>query len=385
MPSLVTTARGTGTLTTETRRTRDVSPLIAQLEGDAGPLVTLLMRLRSKAATDPKFEWFEDELLPRFDILGSTALTAAAASMVVTNYKYFRAGDLVKVNRAEIVRVTTTPTSTTVAIDRSIGATAAAAAAAGSQLHIIGNSNEENASSRALLSTIRQAKYNYCQIFRHPFGYTATAAATNTFGGKDPEVEKAKQLIEHKKDIELSFLLGEASEDTSGTHPERTTGGMEEFITTNVQDMGGTLTEAEFNDFMRRVFRYGSNERVCVGSPLFMTVMSNLAAGKLQTRNDEKIYGVTLSRYQSAGRVIELVEHKLLNNDSLTDLAGIAGWAFVLDIADLMIRYMNGRFTVLKENIQANDVDGRQDEYLSEVGLQLEQERKHGLATGVND
>jgi len=68
MPTLVTTARGTGTLNTETRRTRDVSPLIAQLEGDAGPLVSLLMRLRSKAATDPKFEWFEDELLPRFDV-----------------------------------------------------------------------------------------------------------------------------------------------------------------------------------------------------------------------------------------------------------------------------------------------------------------------------
>ena len=95
-PSLVSTARGTGVLTTETRRTRDVSPLIAQLEGDAGPLVTLLMRLKSKATTDPKFEWFEDELLPRFDVLGSTELSAAATSMIVTHYQYFRAGDIVR-------------------------------------------------------------------------------------------------------------------------------------------------------------------------------------------------------------------------------------------------------------------------------------------------
>lgn len=386
MPTLVTTARGTGTLNTETRRTRDVSPLIAQLEGDAGPLITLLMRLRSKAATDPKFEWFEDELLPGFDVLGATALTAGAASMIVTNYKYFRIGDIWMVNKAERVRVTATPTTTTVAISRAFGSTAAVAAAAGSQLMRIGNANEEGTTSRAMLSTQRAPKYNYCQIFRHPFGYTNTAAATAQFGQKDPVLEKAKQLIEAKKEIELSFILGEAKEDTTtGTHPIRSTGGIEEFIATNVQAMGGTLTEASFNDFMRRVFRYGSNTRVGLLSPLMATVMSNLAAGKLQTRNDDKTYGITLSKYQSAGRNIELVEHKLLNNDSLTDLTGIAGWGIFLDISDLMVRYMQGRFTVLKENIQANDADLREDEYLSEVGLQLELEKKHGMCTGVTD
>lgn len=385
MPTMVTTARGTGTLNTETRRTRDVSPLIAQLEGDAGPLVTLLMRLRSKATTDPKFEWFEDELLPRFDVL-SAAVVVADAHIHVTNYKYFRAGDIVRVNKDEILRVTTTPTTTEVATETLAGvASAATAAPNGSQLHIIGNSNEENATSRSLLSTIRQAKYNYCQIFRHPFGYTGTAMATDQYGQKDPEAEKAKQLIEHKKDLELSFLLGERSEYTGGTHPERTTGGIESFITTNVQGMGGSMTEAEFNDFLRRVFRYGSSERVGMLSPLLATVMSNLGAGKLQTRSDDKTYGITMTRYQSAGRVVELVEHKLLNNDSLTDLSGIAGWGILLDIADLEIRYMQGRFTILKENTQANDVDGRQDEYLSEVGLQLQLEQKHGIATGVTD
>lgn len=384
MPTMVTTARGTGVLATETRRTRDVSPLIAQLEGDAGPLVTLLMRLRSKSSTDPKFEWFEDELLPRFDVLAGI-LAAGDATMKVTNYKYFRAGDIVRVNKGEKVRVTTTPTTVDVAIARSIGSTAAAGAAVGNQLHLIGNSNAENGSGRSLLSTIRQAKFNYCQIFKHPFGYSATAMATNQFGQKDPEAEKAKQLIEHKKDLELSFILGEASEDLTGEQPQRTTGGIEEFIATNVQDMGGVMTEAEFNDFMRRVFRYGSNERVGILSPLLSTVFSNLAAGKLQTRNDDKTYGITLSRYQSAGRVIELVEHKLLNNDDLTDLSGIAGWGLFLDIADLQIRYMNGRFTILKENIQANDVDGRQDQYLSEVGLELQLEKKHGMATGVTE
>ena len=383
-PSTITTVRGTGVLTTETRRTRDVSPLIAQLEPDAGPLTTLLMKLRSKSASDPKFEHFEDELLPRFDVL-SGALTAGAATMPVTNYKWFRAGDIVRVNKGEKVRVTTTPTTVNVAISRSIGSTAAASAASGDQLHILSNSNQENATRRDLLSTVRQPKYNYCQIIRHPFGYSKTAMATDQYGGKDPDTEKSKQLIEHKKDIELAMLLGEKSEVTSGTHPERTMGGIEEFITTLVQNMGGTLTEAEINDFLRRCTRYGTSQRVGLLSPLLATVFSNISAGKLETKSDESTYGITMTTYQNAGRVIKLVEHKLLTNDSLADLSGIAGWGFFLDIADLMLRYMDGRFTILNENIQANDQDGKEDEYLSEVGIQMQQERKHGLMTGVTD
>ncbi len=370
--------RGTGVLDTEERRKRDVSPLIAQLEPDAGPLVTLLMKLKSKATTDPKFEWYEDELLPRFDTL-SANLLAADATMTVNHYQYFRGGDIVRINKNELVRVTATPTSSSVSIQRAFGTTAAAAATAGDQLHIIGNVNEENAGMRSLLSTVRQKKVNYCQIFRHPFGYTGTAAATAVFGQSDPDLEKAKQLIEHKKDIELSFVLGEPKEDTSGTHPKRATGGIHYFITTNVKDMGGQMTEAEFEDFLRILFTYGSSERVGFVSPLLATIINGFARGKLQTRADEKTYGITMTRYQNTGRVVELVEHKLLRNESLTDLTGIAGWGIFADISDLSMRYMNGRFTILRENVQSNDVDGRMDEYLSEVGLQLQLEKKHGM------
>jgi hypothetical protein len=37
----------------------------------------------------------------------------------------------------------------------------------------------------------------------------------------------------------------------------------------------------------------------------------------------------------------------------------------------------------LKTNIQANDADGEEDEYISEVGLALSQEKKDALAYGT--
>lgn len=382
MPTLVTTTRGVGTLDTETRRTRDVSPAMAQLEPDAGPLITLLSKIKKRATADPKIEWFEDELLPRFDVLGA-ALTAAASTMTVTNYKYFRIGDLVMVNRAEIVYVSATPSSTTVSITRAFGETSAAAASNGDQLMILSNTNEEGATRRALLSTQRVPVFNYCQIMRHPFGYTETARVTDTFAGNDEESEQSKQLIEHKKDAEYAFLLGERIENTAGTHPKRATRGCSNFITTNVTDAGGTLTETTFENFVRVCNRYGSNSKVLLCSPKLISVINGFGRDKLRTTDATKTYGISLSEYQNAGRKLYLHEHKLLTNSSLTDFNGIAGWGILLDISDLELRYMKGRITRLKTGIQANDADERIDEYISEIGLEMHQEKKHGLLTGV--
>jgi len=382
MPTVVTGVRGTGVLGDEDRRVRDVTPALAQLEPDAGPLITLLSRLKKRVATDPKIEWYEDELLPRFDLLAG-ALTAGATTMTVTNYKYFRKGDLVKVNKKEIVYVSATPTSTTVTITRAFGETVAAAASTNDQLWIIGNTNEEGATGRDIISTQRAAKFNYLQIFRDPFGFTRTQIGTKQFAGQDKDAEMAKQLIEHKKSIELSLWFGERAENTSGTHPKRTTRGVVKWISTNVKD-DADLTETELEDFLRPIFRYGSKEKILFCSPKVIQVINSFGREKLQTRSDEKTYGITMTQYQNAGRKVMLVEHQLFTNDSLSDLTGVAGYGVCLDIQDLEVRYLQGApLARLSMNIQANDVDGEQHEYISEVGLELHQERKHGLLTGV--
>ena len=379
--TVVQGVRNTSQADTETRRKRDVTASLQKLEPNAAPLITLLSRLRARAATDPKIEWFEDELLPRFDLLDA-ALTAGATTMTVVNYKYFRAGDLVRVNKKEIVRVSVTPTTTTVTIVRATGETAAQSASSGQQLHILSNTNQEGATRRALLSTQKTAVFNYCQIVRTPFGVTNTEDATETYAGKDMDEERANAMIEHKKDLEYAFLFGERKEDTPGTHPLRTTRGITKFISTNVKNVA-QLTEPEFEDWLRVCFRYGSREKLILCSPKLIQIINSFGREKLETRTDEKTYGITMTKYQNAGRTVMLVEHQLFTNDSLNDLTGIAGYGLLLDIADLEMRYLKGRQVKLNENIQANDEDSRIDEYISECGLEAHLEKKHGLLTGV--
>src|SRR3990167_2205179 len=97
----------------------------------------------------------------------------------------------------------------------------------------------------------------------------------------------------------------------------------------------------------------------------------------------DKTYGITINQYMSTGREVMMVEHFLLENSDLNDLSGLAGYSIVLDMEDIVMRYIGPRVAELQTNIQENDRDGRRDQFLSEVGLEARLEKKHALLTGV--
>lgn len=377
-------ARNTEHLNTETRRVRDVEDMLQQLEPDAGPLTTILSRLSADTATDVKVEWFEDQLLPDFDVLAA-ALTSSASTMTVTNYKYFRSGDLVCVANAEIVRVSATPSSTTVSITRAFGSTSAASAAINSALHILSDAGAEFDTYRDQLSTQKVPKYNYVQDLATPMSFTAAELACDTFAGKDLPQEHAKGLIEHKKKMEKALLLGEPYNSTGGSYPIRAAGGVVYFISTNIKDCAGGFSEAEFEDFLRICFRYGSREKLILCSPKLIQSINGFSRSKLQTTSDESTYGVTLTEFKNAGRRVMLAEEMLLTNSSLNDLTGIAGYGILVDPNNLKLAYLQGNGTELAENVQNPGVKGRIDEYRTSFSLKCFLEQTHGLLTGVTE
>lgn len=382
--TVVQGVRDVQTVGNETRRSRDVWPSLLQLEPDAGPITTITMKTRKKSATDPRIEWFEDQLLPRFDSL-TAILQVGDVAFSTANPTFYRAGDLVRVNQNEIVLVTATPAAgaATVAITRAYGEIAAAQAAQTSQLHIIGNTNQEGAGARSLLTTVRVPQFNYCQIIRDPFALTKTAKVTKTFAGQDWSEEQMKQLIEHKKHIELSFIMGQRKEDTTGLHPQRTTRGLERSIQSFVLDAGGPLSEAVFDGFNRTAFRYGKKTKLFIYAPIIAQALDGFAKGKMRIIDKEKSYGLSLSSYETSHGTLLLHKHEQMINLDLNDFTGIGGEGLVLDIDDVMMRYMEGRMAIHNENIQANDADLREDEYLSEVGLELHLEARHAKVMNV--
>lgn len=383
--SVVQTTTGQST---EGRAVRVVAPKIHELEPDKYPLCVVLTKAHGRLVSsgNKKVEWLEDELTPQFDTLAA-ALTAVATSMTVTDYTKFVKGMLVRVNKQEIVRVTAAA-SASVSITRAVGETAAAAASSGDQLHIIGMSYEEGAALGTILATVKTNPYNYMDITRTPFGWTGTAQESDVYGQGDKEYDRAKGIVEHCRDLEKKLILSERSLTASGgvdSKEHRTMRGIHHWITTNVQDENGDLTEAEFDEFVRKSFRYGSKKKLGLMSGKTVNIINDFAKGRIQMKPVDAKYGLALKSYISAFGDLDLMYHPLLENNSLTDLTGLAGTSYILDVSNLSIQHMPNRYMVHRMDVGTPGDDSKTEEVLSECTLAVALEKAHGKLTGVTE
>ena len=369
---MINTIRSTGNVIA-VRRVVDMAKKIDVLEPDSAPLLTLTKKIDKKAAINPKFNWMEEESLTKYDTVNfSTNYTSGATEVRVDNVTRFRAGDVVKdVSTGEQLLVTALAGTDSLTVLRGWGSTSATTISDGEYLAIVGNANEEFASKRVPKVMDQVEKTNYTQIFRTPFGISGTADNSEMYGGGDLAHQRMTQMIEHEKEIERSFWFGEPKEYTSGTHPRRATGGVDYWITTNATDATGTLTESEFEDFLRTGFRYGSKTKWLFAAPLIIQAINSWAKDNIRILPKEKTFGINLAQWVTPFGTVNLV----LNN-LFTETPTFAGYAYLIDPEQLTYRFMQNRDTRLKTNIQANDADGEEDEYITEAGLQFMQEKK---------
>lgn len=375
---MISTIRSTSNVLAD-RRVIDISKKIDVLEPDSAPLVQLTKKLGKRVAINPKFNWMEEESLDRVDAVNySTGYTAGATSIAVDTGTLFRAGDVVKdINTGEQLLVTAVSTND-LTVTRAFGTTSATTITDNDVLLIIGSAYEEGATKGTPKVGDQTEKTNYTQIFRTPFGITATADASEMYGGKDLKHQRMMQLIEHQKDIERAFWFGEPKEITSGTHPRRATGGVDYWISTNLTDGGGTLTEIEFETFLRTGFRYGSKVKWLFASPIVVAAVNFWAKGALRLAPKDKTYGLSVMQWVSPFGLVNIVLQNIF-----TETTTYSGYAYLLDMEGKEYRYLTGRDTRLKTNIQANDADSEEDEYISECGLEHRQEKKDALLYNV--
>lgn len=280
--------------------------------------------------------------------------------------------------------VTSPSTITLASTGRAFGTTAAATFLSGDSLFIIGNANEENASTRNVNTTKTSTQSNYCQIFRTPISVSGTESASDTYGEADLPYQRKKKAIEHARDIEKAFIFGE-KKATTGTngHPKRATGGVLEFILSGgsyVQDQGGPLTAPDMNIFLREGFTYNAGgKKILMCGGIVLNAISEIARGQLQDASVKgNTYGISISTWVSPFGTIDIVQNPMLVND-------YAGYAFLLDSESFRYRYMKGRDTTLRLNIQAPDIDGEVDEYLTECGLERKNAPLCALLKGCTD
>ena len=401
MPNIVG-QRGTASYgaTGSLERKLDVSGKVFLLEPFNHPLITLLtsikapvpgvnyksVNLKKRKVKDPEFVWFED-------VYGGTRTTISAGTPIaannqltfsVTNASLFTKWDIIKIVAAageEQLRVTDVNTSTnvlTVTRNFSASGTALAAAAAGSYVYLLASASAEGASARDANTTSKTRVTNYCQIHRTPLSLTNTQINTEMWTGNELSFQHSKKAVEHALGIERSLWFGEKKEDLTGTQPIRTSGGILEEINGKgasfIEDANGALDESTWLSFLEKGFNYGSTKKYLFASGRILNAINGFARGNLRVSPTDKTYGITITTYQSPFGDVQLIRNPLFTQD-------YSDKAVLLDLDT--VEYCFLRDTALRQNIQANDADGRIDEYLTEAGMARYNFEKNALLTGV--
>lgn len=377
MPTVQSGQQNTNTVLSN-RKIIDMAPKIALLEDKVAPFTKALSMTKKKPAKSNQVWWLEDELRPRKSTCNGGATNVATTVNVATGEgQYFRAGDVVRCGRTGENLYVTSVSTDALTVTRSIGAVAAAAIASGEELWILSNAAMEGTTLGTVKIVQQTAVSNYTQIQRDPYSFSETEMAIDLYGGGEPNYEKGKKYIEHMRALENTLFYGQRDLNTGGAAPIGYAGGLIDYISTNVNNVGGSLSQATFESNLQTAFRYGSPNKVLFAAPVYGRAISAFALGKVNVNQQGKSqkYGIEVTTYTShLGYEVDIVichqwgDFATSNNES-------ASRAFLVDMEKVTLRPL--RDTKHLADRQAPDTDGISAEYLTEWTLQVENQQAH--------
>ncbi len=267
---------------------------------------------------------------------------------------------------------------------------------------IIGNLNPEGGEMPDAIALNPTKVYNLTQIFRTPLSITRTARKTKLRTGEQYQKAKSEALEMHSWEMELAFLWGIRTENIGDNgKPERTTMGVINFIrqyaaancddyTLNATFHGQTWVtggETWLKALLEQIFRYGADSKLCLCGSGFLLGIDALAqaSGQIQIAPAQKVYGMQIREWLTPFGSIYMKTHPLFSYDATTRNMGIIleprelGYRFIDDTAF----YGESSQKTHPEGYGQRRVDGTNEEFLTECGLEFGLPQKCAVLNGV--
>ncbi len=384
--------------------------------GDA-PLTAMMAAMKSQSVNDPQFHWFTKTLPTR----GGTVVNVHEVPELGNAYDAgddFPAGSTVYLEVALAVAKEFAPQDVALMRDQSQPTndirgkvTDIVYAGAASVIHVIlleadgvarmatdlsdcdfvtkiGSMNPEGGTIPSVISYQPTKLTNFTQIFRTPVAITRTARKTRLRTGNGYEELRREALQLHTVSIEQAYFWGIATENTgSNGEPERSTGGIVEFIANNASDnvfdfkndtagafSGMTWDQAGeewFNEKLEIMFRYGSSERIMYCGSGAIKGINRLAqlSGHINMEVGTAQFGIRVRTWITPFGTIHLINHPLFTQD-----ATVRHRAIAVSPEFLTERVIDQTFYKRDDGEKkAGQIgfDGIKEEWLTEVGLEL--------------
>ena len=428
--------RGTGDWVTDQRPKSWREMLLYLYPNGDMPLTAILSKMGSEQVTDPEFNWwtkkFPDQAGAVSGVYTDTGLSAAYSASYPAGGAGAVSGTTVYVKMAEAVakefrlghqillrdesdpyvdvngKVTAVPTLNgassylTVKLLEDDDNSYDIFAGSGHNLSncdramVIGNINAEGAAMPSAVTYDPTKYYNYTQIFRTPLSITRTARKTKLRGPNAYQEAKREALELHGVEMEKAFIWGIPTEtngsgSSGGTYPERTTGGIINFVRANVPnnfnsyDLNSTYSgkawtasgggELWLDNMLEQLFRFGSGDKLAIcGSAVLLAVQQLVKAGAhMNITPVTTSYGLEVVTWTTPFGRIHFKMHPLMSQESSTRKKAI-----IFEPKNLKYRYIDDTvFYGEGERGQAapgtnyQRLDATNEEYLTEAGLEL--------------
>lgn len=264
------------------------------------------------------------------------------------------------------------------------------------RLLIVGNINPEGGAMPDAIAYDPTKYYNYTQIFRTPLSITRTARRTRLRTGDAYKKMKKEALELHGIEMEKAFIWGIPTENT-GTNgkPERTTGGLIYNITANGGNVSDFTTQTDFTnatwldageewlDFeLEETFRYGAQDKLAIcGSGVVLQINKLIKEyGNYEFTPKTKAYGIQVLEWHTPFGMINLLTHPLFSFEATNRNTMI-----ILEPKDLKYRFIDDTTFYPdpdKQNTGRGRIDGTDEEWLTECGLEFHHPTKCAYLNG---
>lgn len=416
--------RGTGNWSDSDMRPKDYREGIFYLypNGDM-PLTGILGMMKGKTApTDYEFKWwtqglptqasavtgvYTDSVLSTAYVSGGVAGDILYLKMAATNLYQFRAGHQVLLRdqsnytvdaNAKVVATVENGASSYIAVklleadDNGVGGYLAGC----DYVLVIGSINPQGGTMPGAISYDPVKYTNYTQIFRTPLSITRTARQTKLRTGEPYKKMKREAMELHGIEIEKSFIWGIPTENTGDNgQPETTTGGLVYNIVNNGGIVSDYATQTDYTDvswldageewldnILEQVFRYGSQQKIMFcGSGVILQINKLIKEfGNYEYQAKTKAYGLKVKEWHTPFGVIDIMTHPLFSYEATN-----RNTAVIFEPGDLEERplqdttfYADGE----KQNTGRGRVDGTEEEFLTETGLEFHHPSKCAYLNG---
>lgn len=356
--------------------------VIKEIDPREAPFLSLFLKLDREKVSDVEFNLFEDEDLPGWTrVNNSGGYASGDTSIIVDDGTIIGSDYRIYVPRTtEVIKVASVSGNTlTCTAGRGYNSSTAAALRDDEQILVLGEIVLEGDDDYPALKTTRPVKVmNYCEIFQEAAGVTNTMKATKLRGPNELDRVVMRAGRTFKRKIERALRVGRKYEGGSAPNTERHTGGFEQFVTTNVFNLDGAISEPDLMYIAEAVFRYGSENKLvlCGRNARLQIDCLGLENTVISASDKSNPLGMEVTKVRTSAGTLNLVTDHFLDR-------GLGDRIHIIDLDEASLAIL--RQIEMEEDIENKKADKTVHRYIGELGLYIGNEKAHAVITGVTD